>query len=92
MAMFYSPLCSDVGRPVDSSLLEELQVSNKAELTKLEEAITDAQENLGDTELKDALMARAEYLCKIGDKVREEGRYSEVGRDGQNSAGHPFIG
>lgn len=54
----------------DPSLLKELEEANRAELERLEEAITDAQENLGDTELKDALLARAEYLCKIGDKVR----------------------
>ena len=69
MGPFYSSLCSDVGRAVDSALLEELQASNKTELVKLDEAIRDAEENLGDTELKDALTAKAEYLCKIGDKV-----------------------
>ena len=72
MAMFYSSLCSEVDCPIDSSLLEGLQAANKAELEKLDETIKDAEENLGDTELKDALMARAEYLCKTGDKVREK--------------------
>lgn len=28
----------------------------------------DAVTNLGDTEVRDALLAKAEYLCKIGDK------------------------
>ncbi len=69
MAKFYSSLCSETGRPLDPALLQELEAANSAELARLEEAIKDAQENLGDTELKDALMARAEYLCRTGDKV-----------------------
>ena len=70
MAPFYQSLCSEAGRPVDSALLSKLQEANETELTRLEEALKDAQENLGDTEVRDALLAKAEYLTKIGDKVR----------------------
>ena len=69
MAPFYSSLCSELGRPVDSELLQQLEAANKTELGRLDEAIEDAEKNLGDSELKDALLAKAEYLCRIGDKV-----------------------
>lgn len=54
----------------NGSLLKELQENNKDELTKLDEKIKDAQDNLGETELSDALRNKASYLAKIGEKVR----------------------
>jgi len=34
-----------------------------------DEKIKDAEENLGESELREALLSKAEYLSKIGDKV-----------------------
>lgn len=64
-------MCTELGREIDDSLLSELETANKAELAKLEEGIEDAMKNFGETEQRDALMAKAEYLCKIGNKVRK---------------------
>ncbi len=71
MAPFYLTLCADVGKTVDSVLLSEMESVNKEELAKLEEKIENTQKNFGETEQRDALLAKAEYLCKIGDKVRD---------------------
>lgn len=68
MAPFYQSLCSEAGRPPDPALLSQLRGANESELARLEEALKDARENLGDTEVRDALLAKAEYLTKIGDK------------------------
>ncbi|XP_047394307.1 26S proteasome non-ATPase regulatory subunit 6-like [Sciurus carolinensis] len=38
------------------------------ELKRLDEELEDAEKNLGESEIRDAMMARAEYLCQIGDK------------------------
>jgi 26S proteasome regulatory subunit N7 len=46
-----------------------LTAANEAELKRLDEKIEDAQTNLGETDISDALLAKAEYLSKIGDKV-----------------------
>ncbi len=70
MAPFYITLCADIGKTIDSALLSEIEAVNRKELAKLEEQIENAQKNFGETEQKDALLAKAEYLCKIGDKVR----------------------
>lgn len=43
-----------------------MQSANQAKLQELEEKIKDAEENLGDTEVKEALTAKADYLCRIG--------------------------
>jgi len=45
-----------------------LEEENKNQLKKLEENIKDAETNLGESELREALLAKAEYLTKIGDK------------------------
>ena len=70
MAPFYHAVCSELKITEDTKLLQELTEKNREELSKLDHKIEDAQENLGETELKDALLERAEYLSKIGDKVR----------------------
>ena len=77
MAPFYSALCTELGRPLDSDLLSQMEKENKKQLEKLEEGIEDAEKNFGETEQRDALLAKAEYLCKIGDKVRERERERE---------------
>merc|ERR1712193_199837 len=46
----------------------DMSAENEAELKVLDEKIKDAEENLGESELREALLAKAEYLTKIGDK------------------------
>jgi len=70
MAPFYEELCSDLKWPVDNSLLAKMQSNNEETFKKLDETLKDAEENLGETEVRDALYAKAEHLCKIGDKVQ----------------------
>ena len=69
MAPFYEEVCPDIGWTIDQTLLENMKLTNKTELEKLEKAIEDAETNLGETEVRDALLTKADYLCKIGDKV-----------------------
>lgn len=40
----------------------------------MDEELEDAEKNLGESEIRDAMMAKAEYLCRIGDKVSGAGR------------------
>lgn len=68
MSVFYEELCKDLKWPVDSALLNKLKEENKTELTRLDDVIKDAEENLGESEVRDAWLAKAEYLCKIGNK------------------------
>ena len=68
MGKFYKQVCKDLKWPENKALTKELEEENKNHLKKLEEAIKDAETNLGESELRDALLAKAEYLTKIGDK------------------------
>lgn len=70
MAPFYSSLCTELERPLNSDLLEKMKSDNAKELEKLQKGIENAEKNFGETEQRDALLAKAEYLSKIGDKVR----------------------
>lgn len=50
-------------------LQKTLSSKNEEELKKLQDKIEDAETNLGETELSDALRAKASYLARIGEKV-----------------------
>lgn len=63
-------LSSEIDNGSNGSLYKQLQAKNEEELKKLQEKIEDAETNLGETELSDALRAKASYLAKIGEKVR----------------------
>lgn len=69
MAPFYESVCQEFNLPVDKSLLSTMQKANQDELAKMEEKLQDATENLGETDISDALIAKANYYTKIGDKV-----------------------
>eukprot|EP00415_Alexandrium_ostenfeldii_P001335 UN1335 len=45
-----------------------MKAKNEEALGKLEEKIKDAKEDLGDMEIRDALLAKAEFYNRIGDK------------------------
>ncbi|TPX41656.1 hypothetical protein SeMB42_g05478 [Synchytrium endobioticum] len=49
-------------------LVKTMQEANEAELSKLDDRLADASKNLGETEISDALIAKADFLTKIGDK------------------------
>lgn len=51
------------------ALLEKLETANKASFDKLAEKLAEAEKNEGETEISDALRAKANYFTKIGDKV-----------------------
>ncbi|XP_064605439.1 26S proteasome non-ATPase regulatory subunit 6-like [Liolophura sinensis] len=68
MAPFYEETCKELNWKVDSKLLKTMQETNTKELQRLDEAVDDAEKNLGETEVRDAMLKKAEYLCRIGDK------------------------
>eukprot|EP00928_Gymnodinium_smaydae_P079379 TRINITY_DN63322_c0_g1_i1.p1 TRINITY_DN63322_c0_g1~~TRINITY_DN63322_c0_g1_i1.p1 ORF type:complete len:390 (+),score=155.20 TRINITY_DN63322_c0_g1_i1:99-1268(+) len=61
-------LCPTIFESADEALKGELRKQNEEEMKKLEERIEDAKENLGDVEVRDALLAKANFLNRIGDK------------------------
>ncbi|KAB0396020.1 hypothetical protein E2I00_009539, partial [Balaenoptera physalus] len=68
MAPYYEALCKSLDWQMDVDLLSKMKKANEDELKRLDEELEDAEKNLGESEIRDAMMAKAEYLCRIGDK------------------------
>jgi hypothetical protein len=51
---------------------------NAAKLLELDEKIKDAEENLGETEVRDAVQAKADYYAQIGDREAAAKVYAET--------------
>lgn len=68
MAPYYEALCKSLDWQMDVDLLSKMKKANEEELRRLDEELEDAEKNLGESEIRDAMMAKAEYLCRIGDK------------------------
>jgi 26S proteasome subunit RPN7 len=69
MAPFYELVCKDLGWPVDQSLLAKMKSNNAEKLGQLDTTIEDAEQNLGEMEVRESNLRKAEFLCRIGDKV-----------------------
>lgn len=69
MAPYYEALCKELKWPADTDLLSKMKKANEDELKRLDDVLEDAEKNLGESEIRDAMMAKAEYLIRIGDKV-----------------------
>ncbi|EPZ30991.1 26S proteasome non-ATPase regulatory subunit 6-like protein [Rozella allomycis CSF55] len=78
MAPYYSHICTELKWPVDAALLNQLSAKNETDLKNCEEKKIDAEKNLGDTEVLDAMILKADYLCQIGDKDGAIAAYAAV--------------
>jgi len=68
MAPLYASVCKELKWKMDGNLLAKMEESNKEVMKGLEAAIEDATENLGESETREALLKKAEFLAQIGDK------------------------
>lgn len=68
LAYYEKYLCPSCLGAADPALVAEMRKKNDEELAGLEAKILDAKENLGDTETRDALLAKATFFNRIGDK------------------------
>ncbi|KAF7440352.1 hypothetical protein PC9H_000696 [Pleurotus ostreatus] len=72
MAPYYRTVTStsSASVPLDDALISAMEKSNAEELQKLDERLAEAEKQEGESEISDALRARANYLTRIGDKDR----------------------
>uniref|UniRef100_H2Z8K8 26S proteasome non-ATPase regulatory subunit 6 n=1 Tax=Ciona savignyi TaxID=51511 RepID=H2Z8K8_CIOSA len=66
MAPYYEKVCKDMKWKLDQTMLNRMNEENSKELKKLDDKIAEEVEYESDE--KDALLSKAEFLCKIGDK------------------------
>ena len=69
MAPFYEHVCNELKWSVDNARLRQKKEERTKELEELDSKIKDAEENLGELEIRDAYLNKVEYYVNIGDKV-----------------------
>lgn len=68
MAKLYKEVSTELKMPINNSVLEEMEQKNKEQLDKISEEIANAEKNEGESEVREAMVKRCEYLTSIGDK------------------------
>jgi len=68
MAPLYIVVCEQLGWKSDAALLATLQTANADALANLDAHIAECEEKEGETEIREAFLARAEHLIAIGEK------------------------
>lgn len=76
MTAYYEHLCETLGWKKDAKLAASMKEANDKELEALAAKEKDAKENLGDTEVREALLERADYLASIGEKDKAVEAYN----------------
>jgi 26S proteasome regulatory subunit N7 len=69
MAPYYRLVVAANVLPLDQALLDKLEKENSAELERLDKLLKEAEETEGESDIADALRAKASYLTRIGEKV-----------------------
>ncbi|XP_074287857.1 26S proteasome non-ATPase regulatory subunit 6 homolog [Silene latifolia] len=70
MASLYESLAAKGVIKLDQLVLDSMRKSIEDELTKLDEKIADAEENLGESEVREAHLAKSLFYIRIGDKEK----------------------
>jgi hypothetical protein len=55
---------------IDEKVKEEMKNNITKKLIELDDKIQDAEKNMGENEVREGLLAKAQYYKQIGDKVR----------------------
>lgn len=70
MLPFYNSLCEQFKWKPDAALVGTMKAENEKKVQELSDTITDAEQNLGESEVREGYLARADFYCKIGDKEK----------------------
>eukprot|EP01069_Polyplicarium_translucidae_P007859 Polyplicarium_translucidae@DN3159_c0_g1_i1.p2 len=78
MLPFYRGLCSKLGWIPEEGLVDAMEDVIAKRLVALDAAIDDAKANLGDVEVRDAILEKAHFYCGIGDKENATTEYERA--------------
>ncbi|EZG73835.1 putative 26S proteasome non-ATPase regulatory subunit 6, partial [Gregarina niphandrodes] len=78
MVVFYERVCSEFDWSVDTNLVSKMKAENTKNLKELQDAITEAEKQYGDVEIKDGKLAIAHHYCRIGDWQTAQERYEDL--------------
>jgi 26S proteasome regulatory subunit N7 len=75
MVTKYMQLCDLFGWEKNQTWIAEASQRNEAKLKELDAKIEDAETNFGETEVREANLAKAEHICRVGTKEEAESAY-----------------
>ncbi|CAH0484722.1 unnamed protein product [Peronospora farinosa] len=84
MTPFYRLVCHEFQWPVDTTLEAQMNDKNAQELVDLDERLADAEQNLGDIEVLEALLTKARMYSRIGDKEKALEAFAIAGEKPQS--------
>jgi len=87
MTQLYRDVSADLKLPLNNSVVEEMESKNKEEIDKLSAAIENAEKNEGESEVREAMVKKCEYLTSIGNKDESLKMLKET-LDKTNTTGH----
>ncbi|KAI3981797.1 hypothetical protein MKX01_027782 [Papaver californicum] len=70
MAPLYETLVANNVLEMDPKLLDSMRAKNAEELKKIDEKVADAEENLGESEVREAHLAKSLFFIRISDKEK----------------------
>jgi 26S proteasome regulatory subunit N7 len=68
MAPFYNECIKDGQLSSNDKLLQTIRLTNEEKLKELDEKIEENEKNFGESEIRESYLAKAQYLCSIGDR------------------------
>ena len=78
MAPLYTAVCESLGWTSDAAALASMEASNAAELAKLDATIAECNENEGETEVREAYLAKAQFYVRIGENAKTHAALEET--------------
>merc|ERR1712184_17925 len=78
MATWHKYLVENGTLKADKKLQTELETRVEKKLKEFDEKIATAEKEEGDVDVRDAMVDRAEYLAKTGDRVRAIAAFAQI--------------
>lgn len=78
MVKVYVSVCEEFGWKVDPKTLEEMERKNQEDLEGLEAKVKDAEESLGESDVREGQLAIARFHKRVGDRERAKQAYEKT--------------
>ena len=78
MGPLYTLVCEQLKWPRDEALASKMEAANVAELAKLDATVEECNKNEGETEIREAYLARAEFFVRIGEDAKAHAALEET--------------
>ena len=78
MAPLYTVVCDQLGWKPDAALRASMEASNAAELSKCDEKIAECDKNEGESEIREAYLARADFYVRTGENAKAQAALEET--------------